>query len=351
MQTNKGYTPHLIAWEVTRTCHLKCQHCRAGAENKSYHNELDTASCLKVLENIASFSKPIIILTGGEPMLREDIYDLASYGNKLGLTMVMAPCGTLVDENSIGKIKNSGIKCISLSLDGSNKESHDSFRNIPGSFDSVIKAAKLAKKSSLEFQINTTIHKDNIDQIPSIIDLAISLGAKAFHPFLLVPTGRAQDLIEKQISGEDYEKVLNWLNDFSNKTSLVIKPTCAPHYKRIHIQNKKTTTPTALHSARGCMGGISFAFISHTGSVYICGFLDVEAGDLRKNDYNFNHIWKNSPLFLKLRNNTLYEGKCSYCEFLNICGGCRARAYALSGNYLAEEPFCAYQPINKVKIT
>ncbi|MCP2520110.1 radical SAM protein [Candidatus Aminicenantes bacterium AC-708-M15] len=351
MKKNK-YVPRLIAWEVTRTCHLNCKHCRAGATNKFYEDEFQKEEIFKVLENIASFSKPIIILTGGEPMLREDIYEIASYGTQLGLKMVMAPCGMLITEEEIEKMKKSGIQRISLSLDGANPKTHDDFRQRQGAFNEIIKAAKLAKESGLEFQINTTVQKNNVHELPQILELVVNLGAKAFHPFLLVPTGRAKNLADQEISPEEYERILNWIYEQRQRVPIQFKPTCAPHYYRIFRQREKgKKRSNSYHGldfmSKGCMGGQSFAFISHVGKVQICGFLEVEAGDLRKENYDFKFIWDNSPLFQDIRNIDKYNGRCGYCEFRYICGGCRARAFAISGNYLDEEPYCIYQPKRK----
>ena len=348
----KEYKPRLIAWEVTRSCNLKCQHCRADAHNEFYKDEFTTEECLKLLNNISSFSNPIIILTGGEPMMRTDIYDIIKYGTEKNLRMVMAPCGMLVTEENAIKMKKSGIKRISLSVDGADKISHDSFRGVEGAFDSVINAAKNAKKVGLEFQINTTVTKHNYKEMERILQLAVELGAVSFHPFLLVPTGRAKDLKNMEISPEEYENILLWIYNKKDKTPLNIKPTCAPHYYRIFRQmekdkkrkNKDIKYQELYSMTKGCMGGQSFAFISHRGIVQICGFLDVECGDIRKENYNFKKIWEESPVFFQIRDIDNYNGRCGYCEYRNICGGCRARAYAETGNYLNEEPYCIYQP-------
>ena len=205
---NKEYIPHLIAWEVTRSCDLNCIHCRANAHNKKYENEFTTEECFKLLDNISSFAKPIIILTGGEPMMRKDIFEITEYGTKKGLRMVMAPCGILVTEENAKKMLDAGIKRISLSIDGATPESHDSFRRVEGAFEMVLKAAENAKKAGLEFQINTTVTKHNFKEIEKILDLAVKLGAVSFHPFLLVPTGRASNMKNEEISPEEYEKIL-----------------------------------------------------------------------------------------------------------------------------------------------
>ena len=346
------FLPHLIAWEVTRRCNLNCLHCRAGAQNKNYQNELTTEQCYRLLDNIASFAQPIIILTGGEPMLRDDIYDIAAYGSKLNLRMVLAPCGSLIDDAAAKKMITSGIQCISISIDGANASSHDAFRQVDGAFSTAMTAIETAKRHNLPFQINTTITKHNLTELPDIMRLAEKIGAVTFNPFLLVPTGRGKQLADQEITPEQYEQVLQWLNKQRDKTNIQLRVTCAPHYQRIIRQdplpdNKKISTNSKKFSPAGCMGGKTFAFISHIGRVQICGFLEIEAGDLRQNDFNFVDIWDNSELFHQVRDVDNYHGKCGYCSYRRICGGCRARAYALTGNYLESEPFCIYQPPKK----
>jgi heme b synthase len=348
----------LVAWEVTRSCNLNCRHCRAAAEKGPYPGELSTEECEKLLSNIASFAKPIIILTGGEPMLRPDICHIAEFGNSLGLRMVMAPCGKLLTEDSCTKLMASGIKRISLSIDGATAQSHDSFRRVSGAFDSVMEGVRAAKSAGLEFQINTTVTKLNIGDLPAIFDMAIALGAVSFHPFLLVPTGRGKELADQEIPPQEYERVLNWIYDHRSTAGLSLKPTCAPHYYRILRQNEKkagrTVTPET-HGldamTKGCLGGQGFAFVSHVGIVQICGFLDIEAGNLRTNGLDFKSVWDNSPLFREMRDLDHYHGRCGICEYRRVCGGCRARAFATTGDYLAEEPYCVYEPQSQPKET
>ena len=345
------HIPRLIAWEVTKQCQLACRHCRASAAYKNFSNEFSTTECFKLLDNIASFAKPIIILTGGEPMAREDIFDIARYGTDIGLRMVMAPCGTLMDKESTARIVDSGIMRISLSIDGADRETHDSFRQVDGAFDAVIRATELSKEAGLEFQINTTVSRLNVHQLEEILDLAVDLGAVGFHPFLLVPTGRGKDLAEYEIDPQTYEDVLEWIYGKSLELDIQVKPTCAPHYYRIYRQKERAagrpvTPQTHGMNARskGCLGGQSFAFVSNTGGVQICGFMDDNAGDIREEDYDFKKIWDTSRLFSEIRNLDGYDGRCGICEYRRVCGGCRARAKAITGNYLAEEPFCVYQP-------
>lgn len=349
--TINKYMPRLIAWEVTRSCELNCRHCRAAARFGPYKNELTTGEIYRTLENIANFSKPIIILTGGNPLQRNDILDIARYGTDLGLRMVMSPCGKLMTEKMAKDLLKSGVKRISISLDGATAETHDDFRRVPGAFKDAMQGIEAAKHAGLEFQINTTVTKHNVHELEDILDLSIKVGAVSFSPFLLVPTGRGKELEEMEIDPEEYERVLNWIYDKRQDDRLQLRPTCAPHYYRIFRQRerelgRKVTPQTHGLDAmsKGCMGGQSFAFISHVGNVQICGFLETECGDIRKANYDFEHIWNTSPVFLQMRDLNHYHGRCGYCEYRTVCGGCRARAYATTGDYLAEEPYCIYQP-------
>ena len=337
-----AHLPQIIAWEVTRSCLLACKHCRAAAHAETYSNELATEECFRLIDNIVSFAKPILILTGGEPMLREDIFDIARYATQAGLRVVMAPCGTLIDDDSARKILAAGIKHISISLDGATAATHDAFRCVPGAFEKSIKGIEAAKRAGLGFQINTTITTDNLDEVEDILNLSVQLGASVFNPFLLVPTGRGKDLADHEISPEQYEHTLRWLAGMQNRDDITIRVTCAPHYQRIVRQLGVHTG--GAHGAKGCMGGQSFAFISHRGKVQICGFLEAEAGDLRKEGLNFQKIWETSELFRQMRDIGEYRGRCGYCQFARVCGGCRARAFAITGDYLADEPFCTYEP-------
>ncbi len=342
-------TLRLVAWETTRRCNLACKHCRAVAEDHPYENELDTSASFKLLDQIKEVGNPIIILTGGEPLLREDIFDIAAYGTKLGLRMVMAPNGTLITHENARKMKDAGIKRISISLDGSTPETHDAFRGIKNAFEKALQGIEIAKQAGIEFQINTTITKTNLDQIPKILELAEKLGAVAHHIFLLVPTGRGKYIVDSEINAREYEETLNWFYDQSQKTSLQLKATCAPHYYRILRQRarqdgKKVSFESHGLDAvtRGCLAGTGFCFISHVGRVQTCGFLDVECGNITRQ--TFKDVWENSKVFNNLREFNNLEGKCGICEFNKVCGGCRARAYEATGNYLAQEPLCSYQP-------
>jgi heme b synthase len=345
----KGAALRLVAWETTRNCNLNCIHCRAAATMGPYENELDTAAGLTLLDQISQVGKPVVILTGGEPLLRGDIFELARHGTKKGLRMVMAPNGTMITAAIARKMVESGIQRISVSLDGATRESHDRFRQVDGAYEGALQGIRFAKEVGLEFQVNTTITQQNLEEIPTIQELAVELGAVAHHIFLLVPTGRGKYIIDQEISAKQYEETLNWFYDQQDKVPLQLKATCAPHYYRILRQRareegKKITFETHGLDAvtRGCLGGTGFCFISHVGIVQPCGFLDVNCGDVNKT--SFAEIWNESKVFKDLRDFSRLKGKCGLCEYRKVCGGCRARAYEATGDYLAEEPLCAYDP-------
>lgn len=334
----------MIAWELTRSCNLACSHCRASSKCGPYTNELSTVECFKLIDEIVSFSSPVVILTGGEPLLRKDIFEIAAYGNKEGLRMVMATNGTLLTDENVVKIMESGIQRISVSLDGPDAATHDNLRQVPGAFQRACEGITKARKAGLEFQINSTITKRNIKLILRIMELAKELGAKAHHIFLLVPTGRAKDMAKDELSAVEYEEALQILAQEKDKSSLEIKITCAPHLNRILAQSHRQ--PAASLTGRGCMGGVSFCFISHTGDLQPCGYLDLKCGNIR--EQGFKQSWLESEVFNNLRDFSKYKGKCGICEFRNACGGCRARAYAKYGDYLREEPYCVYEPKSKI---
>ncbi len=345
----KGNAVRMIAWEVTRSCNLSCVHCRAASHLGPYPGELSTSECLSLIDDIARFAKPVIILTGGEPLLRPDIFDLAAYGTQKGLRMVMATNGTLVDQAVARKMIAGGIQRVSISIDGPDAPTHDAFRQQPGAFAGALAGIEAMKAAGMEFQINTTITTANLHQIKEIHELVLKIGAAAHHIFLLVPTGRGRDLAEQAITAADYEETLHWFYRESLTCEIQLKATCAPHYFRIMHQNKpkgaKPVKKAGGHfheSTRGCLGGIAFCFVSHVGQVQPCGYLELDCGNVRKQP--FGEIWETSEVFNNLRDYGKYTGKCGRCEFIKVCGGCRARAYEATGDYLAEEPLCLYEP-------
>ena len=339
----KTVKPRIIAFEVTRRCRYDCRHCRAEAGPEAETEQLTIKQCKKILSAVAKYAKCMIILTGGEPMERDDIYEIIEYGCKRRLRMVMASCGYLIDEQSIEKLKQAGISALSFSLDGASAETHDAFRRAPASFDAVVNAARLAKQAGIRFQINTTISQINIDEIAGVADLAKRLGADCFNPFILVPTGRGEHIADELLDPLDYETLLNELLRMKLESDIEIRVTCAPQFARLCRQEKLNR----VAGATGCIGGREFGFISYRGDVQTCGFLNVSAGNLIENDYDFKAIWQGADLLKQVRNVSAYKGDCGVCEYVTTCGGCRARAYALTGDYLAADPICNYKRESK----
>ena len=344
--------PRLIAWELTNACNLACIHCRASAIRDPTPDELSTAEAKHFVDELVEY-KPIIILTGGEPLLRSDVYDIAKYASGHGLRVVLATNGTLLTPDIAKKLKDVGIQRVSISIDGSTKETHDIFRGETGAFEAALRGIDILKNAGISFQINTTITKRNLTEIPNIYELALELGASALHIFLLVPTGRGEEIESEEIPPEEYERVLNWFYDKSKTSRIQLKATCAPHYFRIMRQRAKaegiriTKETHGLEAmTKGCLGGSGFCFVSSTGNVYPCGYLPALAGNIRQKP--FKMIWEKSKVFNDLRDTGKLKGKCGECEYRAICGGCRARAYAQTGDYLDEEPDCMYVPPKKV---
>lgn len=341
--------PRLIAWELTWGCNLSCVHCRGASTSQVPEGELSTEEAMHFIDEIAKMGDPILILTGGEPLVREDVYDIARYGTDKGLRIALATNGTLLNDDVVKKLKDAGVQRVSISIDGSTEKTHDEFRGVPGAFKSTIRGIEYLKNGGLEFQINTTITKRNLNEIPDILELATEIGAQAHHIFLLVPTGRGKELENEEIPPAEYERVLNWFYDQQKNVKIQLKATCAPHYFRIMRQRAKregteVTVKTHGYEAmtRGCLGGISFCFVSSIGDVQPCGYLPVVAGNVKEK--SFKDIWEDSELFTDLRDYDKLGGKCGRCSYKSVCGGCRARAYAATGDYMAEEPYCIYNP-------
>ena len=339
----------LIAWEVTRSCNLACRHCRAEAHIEPYPGELNTDEAMRLIDSFPETGKPIVIFTGGDPILRPDVYDLVRRVKQNGLTAAFSPNGTLITAHEAQKIKAAGVDRCSISIDGADAASHDQFRGVEGAFEASLAGIAHLREIGVPFQINTTVTRNNLDSFKDIFKLCEKIGAVAWHIFLLVPMGRASGLADQVIGAEEYEKVLHWFYDFRKSTAMQLKATCAPHYYRI-MRQRAAAEKTSVNSAnfgmdamsRGCLGGTGFCFISHRGQVQPCGYLELNCGNTREKP--FPEIWRNSEIFNKLRNPASYEGKCGKCEFHFVCGGCRARAYAMQGNYLAEEPLCTWKP-------
>ena len=340
----------ILAWEVTRACNLACRHCRATAQETPHPDELTHAESLAFIDEMASGdAPPMLIFTGGEPLLRADVYDLAAYAKDRGLSCVMAPNGTLLNEAAAARLKACGIMRCSISLDGPDAARHDALRGVPGAFTDALRGIAALKSVDLPFQINTTVTQANRDCFKDIARLCADLGAAAWHIFLLVPTGRGAAMADESIAADEYEALLNWFYDFRAQTSMRLKATCAPQYYRILRQRAATeglpVTPETFGLdavTRGCLAGMGFCFVSHTGEVQPCGYLELSCGNIRQTP--FWEIWRESEIFRRLRDKSAYAGKCGRCPYHRFCGGCRARALTMSGHYLAEEPLCSYQP-------
>ncbi|MDR1308888.1 MAG: radical SAM protein [Deltaproteobacteria bacterium] len=338
-QGQKARPPRLVAWETTRACNLACRHCRAEAQPAPAPGELDGAESMDLLARLAAFSPPpMVILSGGEPLMRPDILDLARRGTSLGLRMLLSTNGTLLSPSLAKGIKKAGIRRLSLSLDAPEAPAHDGFRGLPGSFAAIVESSAILKAEGLPFQINSTITPDNIGQTEAISTLALSLGAVAHHVFLLVPVGRARDWGGPGLPPEAYEEALARLRRREGSIGLEFKATCAPQYNRI---SRQLALPIPPRSGRGCLGGQGFMFVSHDGRVGACGYLPLEAGNVRQ--AHPVDIYENSELFRALRDRERYRGRCRDCEYWDVCGGCRARAHA-QGDYLGPEPLCPHQP-------
>ncbi|HMK37236.1 MAG TPA: radical SAM protein [Desulfomonilaceae bacterium] len=344
-----GLTLRLVAWEMTRACNLACVHCRAGACADPDPEELTTDEGRLLIDGIARVGKPILIMTGGEPLLRPDFFELARYASASGLRAVLATNGVLVTAETAREIASVGIPRVSISIDGPTAEEHDSFRRVPGAFDASLQGIANLKSAGVSVQINTTLTRRNRGCLAGIMKLAESIGADAFHVFLLVPTGRARDMAGEEMGPEEYEESLLEFYRLGRNSRLETKATCAPQYYRIMrqqaaVEGVEVSEQTFGLNARtrGCLGGLSFVFVSHKGELQPCGYFDVQAGSIRT--AAFADLWENAPLFTDLRKFSLLEGKCGKCDYLRFCGGCRARAFERTGRYMSEEPYCAYEP-------
>lgn len=333
--------PTVIAFEVTRRCRFHCPHCRAGAGIDPSEEILTTGQCKNIIDAIASYSKCTLIVTGGEPMERSDIYELISYGDNAGLKVVMATCGYLIDAEAIRKLKKAGVQALSVSIDGSSAESCDALKDTPGAFDAAVNAAKIAKKGRMRFQINMAISKANVDEVAGVYELAKRLGAYCFNPFVLVPTGSAKELKDEVIDPIDYEMLMNEFLEIKLEKDMELRVTCGPQFARVSRQQQMERLGIDV---KGCMGAREFGFISYRGDVQICGFLDVSAGNLLENGYNFAKIWNESELLEKVRSQE-FSGACGNCGYMTVCGGCRARAYSTAGDYMASDPVCGHKSV------
>ncbi len=340
----KKMNPRIIAWEITRRCELKCQHCRGAARDCDYAGEFSTEECYKTIDALAGHSRPMIILTGGEPLMRDDIFDVARYATDKGCRVVFATCGHLVNAEVSAKLKAAGVMAISLSLDAATPEAHDAFRGIDKAHEKTIAAVDHLKNAGIPFQINTTVSKLNVNDLPQILEKAVGLGASTMDFFFLVPTGRGTEIAQLALEPEERDRALEWIADAAKTSSIRVKTTCAPQYKKFldeggrkpegeksnaDTESSQLETRHPLNSKPkipflGCMGGRGFVFVSHTGVLQTCGFLDLPCGDLRSADFDFGRLYAESEVFRNMRT-------------LNPFDGCPARAHARTGNFMEPE--------------
>ncbi len=361
-EANFDLAPFTIAWELTRACAFACRHCRAEAQPRRDPQELTTPEAFHLIDQIKEFGNPILVITGGDPMMRRDLYDIIAYAVQKGVRTALTPTTTrLVTAKALARVKEAGVSRVAISIDGPSAEAHDAFRGFRGSFQIAQGIARDIVATGLSLQINTTISRYNLHLLEEMTQMVSGVGAVQWSLFFLVPTGRGK--ATDMISPEEHEQVFHWLYDLSREAPFDIKSTAAPAYRRVVIQQEREKAllagvsskapPTlagagyryqdGLHRpAQGVNDGKGFCFISHTGDVCPSGFLPLAAGNVRKQ--SVVDIYRRSPLFRDLRDPERLKDRCGRCEFRQVCGGSRARAHAVTGDYLAADPSCIYDP-------
>ena len=343
--------PYIAIWETTRACDLACLHCRAEAIKWRHPLELTTKESLQLVDQVSQCGKPLFVLTGGDPMKRPDIFEIIAYAVQQGLRVAMTPSGTpLMTREIVDQLKDMGLARLAVSLDGSRAEIHDSFRQVSGSYGWTMNCIEYALEAGLPVQINTTVSRHNLADLRALADLLLTKNIALWSVFFLVPTGRGK--AEDEVSAEDYERVFHFLVDLCLEAPFDIKTTAAPHYRRVLLQRlkempahqrpQKLVQAGPIGRAAGVNEGRGLVFVSHTGEIYPSGFLPISTGNVRHD--SLIDVYRKSTLFRDLRDTSKLGGKCGDCEFREICSGSRARAYAMTGDYLAEEPFCSYIP-------
>jgi radical SAM protein len=343
--------PFLVIWEVTQACDLACLHCRASAISCRNPAELTTEEGYRLIEEIRSFGDPLMVFTGGDPLKRPDLFPLLEHSVGAGLRTTVTPSATpLLTAGAIQGFLDTGIARMAVSLDGPDAATHDGFRRVQGSFDRTVFALDYAKEIGLPTQINTTVTRHNAARLGEIAEVVERSSAKLWSVFFLVTTGRANE--EQDLTADEYEQVFEFLYKLSKVAPYDIKTTEAQHYRRYVAQRRKAEgaagrpgpAPELIQRQAGINDGKGFVFVSHTGDIFPSGFLPLSAGNVRRD--SLAAIYRSSPLFRTLRDATRLGGKCGACEYRNLCGGSRSRAYALTGDFLAEDPRCIYQPHN-----
>lgn len=351
--------PYIVIWEVTQACDLACVHCRASAQPNRNPFELSTEEGKRLIDEVAQMEVPVFVLTGGDPIKRPDLFELIEYASGVGVRVSLTPSATpLLTRDIIRRLKQAGLARLAVSLDGSHAEVHDAFRGMSGSFDRTMEAIAWANEAGLPVQINTTFSGRNVDDFDAIAALLEKKKIALWSVFFLVPTGRGK--LNDLLSAEEFEAVFVKLHGLSKRAHFHIKTTEAQHYRRYVLQQQVAEkragrdheaatlkeTDTIGRAPRGLNDGKGFVFVSHTGEVYPSGFLPFSGGNVRSG--SLSKIYRESPIFQQLRDADQLGGKCGACEFRHVCGGSRARAYALSGDPMAEEPCCSYIPKNYV---
>ena len=332
------YKPSLISWNLTNMCNLKCPHCYLSAGKKA-HRELSTDKCLGLIDEMKSLGTEMLILTGGEPLLRKDIYDIARYASDKGLWVVMGTNGVLITEKVAQKMVDCGVKGVGISIDSLQASKHDAFRGGPNSWDYSVRALKICKEQGLQVLVQTTLMEFNYDEIPNMIEFAYQQGAWSFNLYFLVQTGRGHQL--NDLSPEKSEEMLLKLVELQNNyRPMLVRSKCAPNFKRISYEKG-----TGGLESGGCMAGTQYCRIMPEGEVTPCPYMPVVAGNIYEK--SFSEIWNTSPILSELRDLDKLKGRCHDCEYIELCGGCRCRAYARYEDYLQEDPGCTYQPKGK----
>lgn len=340
--------PFVLVWEVTQACDLECKHCRADAQPERHPGELDTAEGKALLADAAEFGEgQIVVLSGGDPLLRDDLVELVRYGTDQGLLMTLTPSGTAsLTPEVIDDLADAGLRRLAVSIDGATPDAHDEFRGENGSFRETVAAAKHARDVGLPLQVNTTVCQETVDELPALADLVENLGATLWSVFFLVPIGRGTVL--DPIDPARSDEVMEWLLDQATERAFGVKTTEGPHYRRVAIQSRRgddaVSTPADDDVGRrtGIRAGKGFAFVSHLGEVYPSGFLPESAGSVRNR--SVVDMYRDSDLFTALRDEAELLGKCGACEFRHVCGGSRSRAYAYTGDPFESDPLCPYVP-------
>ncbi len=333
-----GQAPVVVFWEITKACALACRHCRAQAQPQRHPQELTTEEGRHLVDELAQFNpKPILVISGGDPLMRRDLFEIAGYAISQGLRTSLSPSVTaLVTPANLSSACLAGVRHISFSLDGATAKSHDGFRGVQGSFERTLQSVAMASEVGLSVQVNTTVSHWNLEELDSIAAVVAGSGAMLWDLFFLVPTGRAK--AAEMLSAEEHEVVFNWLYELSAKASFRTKTTLGQHYRRVALQ-RGGTSAAAVHTA-STNDGKGICFISHTGQIFPSGFLPIDCGSVRTS--SVRQVYSSHPVFKQLRDPSRLKGKCGVCPFNQICGGCRARAYACTGDYLEAEPACKY---------